>query len=371
MNLDELRDGALRALAAAQRRVDEVEREKVALATLGRRCICDQNTRMSVYLEDQLKSVDDTIEAAMRWDVKRRRERAVEVSALAVDLPDAPRVGEPSAPNSTLLAEAFDRGAAAGLELGIALGTAREEEILERLRVVAAENAELRGEMEARTRAANAESAAARCHHGRAIEALRHERLDRQRIEEDREAALSAASAAFERLASLRAEVAAARAEEDAFARHARGLQEAMRAMAQRHAVALAQAIEASQVAARSARRERDARLIDEAVRRAFRSRRRDETDRASLDAALKAVDDLCEDLPSARRPRVSSQSQDAAAPPPERPQEKHAYLRRGAAKSRYEKLRRQNQVQAYGGGGSSSLSTLGDEDDGGSPPAL
>lgn len=177
---------------------------------------------------------------------------------------------------------------------------------------------------DAHERAFDLETTALREQHARAVEALRRERLDRARTDALRDEALRAAREASERLKKLELEVAVAKAEDATFKRHAKALNEALKAQHKRDALELSEAR-----ALLALEREKREVALAAGLKAVLRHKR-------STKSVLEAVDDVCADvLPEPRRrppPPTASRSLDR---PPS------TYLRRGAAKARFEEKRR------------------------------
>lgn len=175
-------------------------------------------------------------------------------------------------------------------------------------------------------RAFDLETTALREQHARAIEALRRERQDRARADAERDAALLAAREASERLRRLELDVAVAKAEDATFRRHAKALNEALKAQRQKHARELAEAH-----ALLALERERREVALAAGLKAVLRHKRS-----PHLDTVVKAVDDVCAE--------VLPQKRNLRPPPPtasrsiDRPQS--SFLRRGAAQQRFEEKR-------------------------------
>lgn len=328
VNLDDLRDGALRALAVAQRRVDELELELRRRTTLFHEILRQTADRAIELFSEQLMTLGRVLETEMHANAPTRsgNEHATVLVPLQLNYPTAavmPAVSVAAKATNFFLSDAYEAGARAGFEAGLTIGGNREEQILGELRVLGAARDTLWAELDATRSAMVEESSTLRGQYARAVDRLRRERLDRKNCDEARESALEAASAAAGRLSELRVAVEVAKARDNAFRVHAHALNEAMRAMAQRHAVALSHAIEAAEVASRRSQKARDADIATKAVK-ALRAR----PDRTSLTKAVAAVDRLCDDLDQRHQPHVSSPAARVSTP-------KHSYLKRAAARPR------------------------------------
>lgn len=327
VNLDDLRDGALRALAVAQRRVDGLELELRRRTTCFRGTMHQTVARAIEMLTEQAMALEEVVDRAMHASALTPSEAGHAIAMVPLQLDYQMAAVMPAlsvAPKATsYLSEAYEAGARAGFHAGLKIGVNREERILEELRVLGEARDKLLAELDATRSAMVQETSTLRGQYARAVDRLRHERLDRQNCDEARENALEAASAAAERLCELRVAVEVAKARENAFKVHAHALNEAMRAMSQRHAVALSHAIEAAEVASRKSQKARDTEMLTKAVRAAMRVG----PDRTSLKMAVAAVDRLCDDFDEYHQP-VSSPATRASTPT-------HSYVKRAAARPR------------------------------------
>lgn len=310
VDLEDLRDGLVRALAVAQRRVDELEHRLRCVQRTSRACVSRTAARACEMHAQSIpvETLYDEGEAPSFPAVQQNATKASRAKfTFDVSLPEiSDELTEPK----SLLREAYDAGEACGLEAGLAIGSWREEQIVE--------------ELAATKRALVEEGEALRMQHAKAVNSLRRERSERVRVDAEREDALRAAANAAEKLEWLRREVAVAKTKEYCFGRHAVALKAAVSSMNEKHALALEQALRARDVVVR---KRTDIVLVD-AVKKALRSReetRRNSDESHMLRSVVAAVDRVCDEADS-----IESQ--------PELPKEegkKHRYLKKGTAEAR------------------------------------
>ena len=312
--LDELRQGALSALSSAEERLaaKEAKLAEVSSKLEGR------EASRGAERESRKKFAELRLAAALK-----RRDAAARAAALAAvdgalaaaaasaaERPAAPAAPEteamaplaPHAADASFLAslkasveascagklaaalathDARSRAAVAALlaardgEVAFALAAAAEGAAVEGAAGLGARRRQLEAEFAAKVaaveeeqaasrRAADVEVAALRTAHARAVDALRSERRERQRKDDDRDGALRAAFDATRADADRLARRAAKEADDLAFARHAAALEDAMRSQSARHATALADALracDARHASINADRRRRDAQL--------------------------------------------------------------------------------------------------------------